>query len=153
LHDPRNQSIIGVSLAFSETEVYFVPITDSFTTEELCLRIRDFMKSSDISAFHVKELYPFFGESEQHQFFDIQLAAYLLNPLKNDYQIDDIANEYLDWILPDEKSIYQKLTISEAFEQNKEQISEYSCSCAAICFKAYQILKTKLQDMQDARVI
>ncbi len=148
LLDPRNQSIMGVSLACSETEVYFIPISDTFSTKDLCLRFRDFNKSSIISAFHVKELYPFFGESEQQLFFDIQLAAYLLNPLKNDYQIDDIANEYLDWILPDEKSIYQKSTISEAFEQNKEQISEYSCSCAAICFKAFQILKTKLQDLQ-----
>ena len=35
--------------------------------------------------------------------YDLSLAAYLLNPLKDSYFYDDLARDYLSLILPGEK--------------------------------------------------
>ena len=32
--------------------------------------------------------------------FDAAIAAYLLNPLKGSYEAEDLARDYLDWMVP-----------------------------------------------------
>lgn len=47
------------------------------------------------------------GDAES--IFDISIAAYLLNPLQNTYDYDDIAREYLRMNVPAFDEIFPKL--------------------------------------------
>ena len=64
-----------------------------------------YRRGTELSTFHVKKAYGALlcmGESEKRKdgcgtggLFDALIAAYLLNPLKSDYAVEDVAGEYL----------------------------------------------------------
>ena len=53
------------------------------------------VKGLRIATFDVKRQYDYLDHSGTEQYFDILIAAYLLNPLKNDYDPESIASEHL----------------------------------------------------------
>ena len=53
------------------------------------------IRDSRIATFDVKRQYDYLDHSGTEQYFDILIAAYLLNPLKNDYDPESIASEHL----------------------------------------------------------
>lgn len=144
LTNQDGRRLIGLSIAFSETKVHFIPVSGLFTLDYVkeCLDLLN--KDTKISTFHAKSLYPYFNAVEERSFFDIQLAAYLLNPLKNDYHMDDIANEFLGLMLQDEKGILGKESFEEAIVSREEQIVEYACACGSICYQAFDALYQRL---------
>ena len=55
---------------------------------------------------------------------DVNLAAYLLNPLKNEYSYDDIARDYLGEMIPARTDLLGKLKLPKAaVEQPKPRRS------------------------------
>lgn len=52
-------------------------------------------------------------------FFDTKLAAYLLNPLKSEYTLEDIAQEYRNVMLMDYKQQFGKSLLQRAWKQRK----------------------------------
>ncbi|MBD5445541.1 MAG: DNA polymerase I, partial [Lachnospiraceae bacterium] len=82
----------------------------------------------------------------EKKYFDILLAAYLLNPLKNDYDVESIANEYLNLILPDRKQVCEKLSLVKAMEQKPGEFLNFACFQAYVCLMAAKTLKGKLEE-------
>ncbi|MFP3155082.1 DNA polymerase I [Lachnospiraceae bacterium ZAX-1] len=70
------------------------------------------------------------------RFFDVQIAAYLLNPLKNNYDYDDIAKEFAEIMLPSKADLLGKMAYTKALEEEIEQmfIDKFS---QCVCFSAY----------------
>ena len=64
--------------------------------------------------------------------YDLSLAAYLLNPLKDSYHYDDLARDYLSLLLPGEKEWKEK--------------KEIGICQALVCWRAKDILFEKLQE-------
>ena len=74
------------------------------------------------------------------------LAAYLLNPIKNDYAYDDIANEYLGLTIPDRKQVCGKADYAKTYEEKPQAFMEYACYSAYVCLMAAPLLKEKLKE-------
>ena len=79
-----------------------------FTTEqgmeisELLEQVETLSKEVDVLAIaDVKNAMQYIPNVNQSVCFDTIVAAYLLNPLKNDYESADIAREYLDILIDD----------------------------------------------------
>ena len=64
--------------------------------------------------------------------YDLSLAAYLLNPLKESYFYDDLARDYLSLLLPGEKEWKEK--------------KEIGICQALVCWKAKDVLFEKLRE-------
>ncbi len=79
------------------------------------------------------------------EFFDVKLAAYLLNPLRSEYQIEDIASEYEGFVLPEYKQLFGKLTCQEAFAQKEEAFVTYFGNIASVIYNSFQVLTDALQ--------
>ena len=56
-----------------------------------------------LATFQIKFQYGYLQGMETDGLFDVLIAAYLLNPLKNDYSIADIAHEHLDLTIKEKK--------------------------------------------------
>ena len=59
------------------------------------------------------------GEDRQkifHQVKDLEIAAYLLNPLKDTYRAEDIARDYLEMTLPSYQEMFGKAKLSELLQ-------------------------------------
>lgn len=49
--------------------------------------------------------------------FDVSLAAYLLNPLNDSYQVEDVARDYLEMTIPSYTDLFGKETLSALWEE------------------------------------
>lgn len=82
----------------------------------------------------------------QERYFDILLAAYLLNPLKNDYTVEDIANEYLGLTIPDRNQVCGKASYTDTYQNKRQEFVEFACFGAYVCLTAAPILRKKLKE-------
>ena len=90
----------------------------------------------------------FDGKVRMEGTMDLLVCAYLANPLKNDYEIEDVANEYLGLSLQSRKQLFGKLTWAEAVEKDPEAVAAYACRAAETLRKAAPLVRAKLTELE-----
>ncbi len=108
---------------------------------------------TNLSAFDIKQYYFFIEKKDTDRYFDILIAAYLLNPLKNDYDTEAIAGEHLGLMLPGHKEVFGKDTHRKAYENNPEKCAEYACYEAYAALAAKPVLTKKLKEAGMYRLL
>lgn len=134
-------------------------VTEAFLAEQ----INALAGAHAVSAFHVKNMYDFFTPVEvcdasaqavseitdaavwSHT-FDTQVAAYLLNPLKNDYTPEDIASEYLRMTVPSYAERFGKKKIAEAYAEERDALLQYAGALSEIALRACPALRKRLEE-------
>ncbi|MBO4903026.1 MAG: DNA polymerase I [Lachnospiraceae bacterium] len=147
----EEKQVIALSLCASETQVSCLPVQGFLTEEYLCAQLHKLLTRADdldAATFGLKKQMHSLGEITMDQagakLFDCGIAAYLLNPLKNDYDVEDIANEHLSLMISGAKERFGKITLAEALFTQMEQIRDYACDLARVCFLAKPVLADKL---------
>lgn len=157
-----DETAAGIALALSEKEVYFIPcqgfITmkylsgklDRMNKDKLCkLAVCDIKQAYDMICTGEAESYTdvdVMSVYEEKKYFDILLAAYLLNPLKNDYDTEAIANEYLNLMIPDKKQVCGKETYVRIMEEKPKEFQEFACFQAYVALMSAGVLREKLKE-------
>ena len=77
---------------------------------------------------------------------DLLVGSYLVNPLKSDYEIEDVASEYLGISLQGAKSLFGKKTWARAFGEEPGAVISYACRAADAIRQAAPLVRSKLQD-------
>ena len=57
----------------------------------------------------IENLKGLYDAIETKNFFDVLIAAYLINPLKSDYSVEDVSNEYFGKMIPEFKEKFGSL--------------------------------------------
>jgi len=127
----------ALALAFGEEDIYFISTGREVTSAYLLEAMQKAQVNtwiamdlkSQLSLMKFKEGVDIAKEwdaymAERSQYFDVTIAAYLLNPLKGDYPFDDIAKDYLGLMVPTEKDLKDD-------------------ECKLACYKAYVAWKVK----------
>lgn len=99
-----------------------------------------------VSTFDIKGQYRFLAQDTTERYFDILIAAYLLNPLKSDYDVETIASAHLGLLIPGRAELFGKLKLKEAKRQQPDKFAEYCCYGAYVSLKALDILEEKLRE-------
>ena len=167
LDGKQADSCMGIALALGEEKVYFIPcqglVTASYLADKLTAMNRD--KLCKLSTFDIKNIYDVIEHCGDHSmwqaedgspdvlqpyrqehYFDILLAAYLLNPLKNDYTVEDIANEHLGLTIPDRSQVCGKESYAAVYDKTPKEFTEYACFSAYVCLMAAPVLRGKLKE-------
>ena len=79
-----------------------------------------------LSVFDIKKYYRYIDKKTTEKYFDVLIAAYLLNPLKSDYDLESIAAEHLGLTIPGRGEVFGKKKLHEAAALMPEHISAYS---------------------------
>lgn len=74
---------------------------------------------------------------------DTTIAAYLLNPLKNEYTYDDLARDILGLMVPSKLDLLGKLKIKKAAEEKPEALE------LMVCYEAYTCIAAKNQLLEQ----
>ena len=117
---------------FSNEESFCIKAGKDITGEWLLEKLADVAETSQtFSMFHLKESMESVQIRKPEKCFDVGVAAYLLNPLKNNYTWEDVAREHLD------------LMIDEKIEQDIK-----ACYEAYVNYASVEVLQKKLQDTE-----
>ena len=98
-----------------------------------------------LATFQIKFQYGYLQGMETDGLFDVLIAAYLLNPLKNDYSIADIAHEHLDLTIKEKSLLLGKSSWQEALIEKPEEFLEYAGDAVYAIWKSWPVLEEKLK--------
>lgn len=146
----RNKDNFGVSLCFNNDNVYYIG-KEGFVTEDYIIeKVRDLVNAkAKLTILNIKENNDILENDDAESIFDISIAAYLLNPLQNTYDYDDIAREYLRMNVPAFDEIFPKTKKSETpSDEIPENILKYACYNAYVAYKAKDALTEKLKETE-----
>lgn len=161
----KKDSLMGIALAAAPKNVVFIPCQGLVTGQYLCGKLSELNRDElcKLYMFDSKNCYDVIEESlgqsmwrsadgaqdvlapyRKKRYFDILVAAYLLNPLKNDYTVEDIAGEYLGLTIPDRGQVCGKASYVETYEAHPHEFMEFACFHAYVCLMAAPLLQEKL---------
>ena len=111
-----DQAVLGgIGLCFSNEAGFCIKTGNDISGEWLLEKLADVAETTDtFSMFHLKESMAQIKIRKPENCFDVSVAAYLLNPLKNNYTWEDVAREHLD-LMVDEKADQEIKACYEAY--------------------------------------
>ena len=154
--------LLGAAVCLSEKETYYCSFqppetrqislfedwnaTDESDSALVESEIKKVSRKAKIASFDIKRQYLYLDCENTDQYFDILIGAYLLNPLKNDYDIESIAMEHLGLSVPGRTESLGKLSLVEAAKQCPDKLAQYCCLGAYVSRLATPVLKDKLAE-------
>ena len=150
MQDKASKKVCAVALCWSDNDICVIKTEGFLTGEYLTEKLGRLQGQTVLCGFHMKAVYPYFVSDNTDKCFDVQIAAYLLNPLKNDYTIEDIANEHLSLMFPGYTESFGKKSMSEAMESEPEKFAQYGCYAVYTAYKASSVLEAGLAETQMA---
>ena len=145
---PKEQQVIeGMSIAFSEEDIYYLSAGTEVSAEELLEEIRELSGGqTKVSVMDLKETLKTLPLPENDRYFDASVAAYLLNPLKNDYPSEYLAKDYACLMIPSKTDLLGKESPVKAKQAKPEAFLKYICYMAYIPWKTRDRLLEELNN-------
>ncbi|MCR5558024.1 MAG: DNA polymerase I [Butyrivibrio sp.] len=165
----KDRKVIGVALCFDEGEAVFIKAENFITADYLGGKLSALSQKVSLVTFDAKQSYRIFEPYEiktrttgyefgdpdrddiisakdtsyerEPRLFDVLIGAYILNPIKNDYEPWDVAREYLKLNLEKRADLFGKGSL---FEADEKKVSEYAGKVAYVCLLAAPVIYKKL---------
>ena len=154
---PLQAQIVGISFSWQAKEAYYLPLMTPNGIEHLDAnvvlpKIQTVLEDDNIKKIGQNIKYDLLVLRNNNILlrgiaFDSMIASYLLNPVKRNHNLDDIAFEYLS---------YKTITTSELIGSGKEQITmdrvavdkvcQYACQDADVAFRLATIMEPRLKE-------
>lgn len=146
----KNNGLFAVALSRTEDSgdgrTVYIPVGGFMTAEYLSDRTAELVhvlheNGKKACFINLKEQLDFLPIAESDEAEDTALMAYLLNPLKDTYQYDDIARDFLGMLVKSRADIMGKALYEESDKA-------YICACynAYTAARAYKVLEQRLED-------
>ncbi|MDD3402645.1 MAG: DNA polymerase I [Hespellia sp.] len=126
-----HKSGIGkIGIAFSADDIYAISSTEEVSMEFLFEELTDIAGKVDtFSMMNIKEAMKHVRIPDRTKAYDVTVAAYLLNPIKNDYVFQDVAREHLGMMIDEQTegdalACYEAYTAFAAVEPLKNKLEE-----------------------------
>ena len=146
----KNNGLFAVALSRTgdsgDGRTVYIPVGGFMTAEYLSDRTAELVhvlheNGKKACFINLKEQLDFLPIAESDGAEDTALMAYLLNPLKDTYQYDDIARDFLGMLVKSRADIMGKALYEESDKA-------YICACynAYTAARAYKVLEQRLED-------
>ena len=146
----KNNGLFAVALSRTEDSgdgrTVYIPVGGFMTAEYLSDRTAELVhvlheNGKKACFINLKEQLDFLPIEESDGAEDTALMAYLLNPLKDTYQYDDIARDFLGMLVKSRADIMGKALYEESDKA-------YICACynAYTAARTYKVLEQRLED-------
>ncbi len=133
----------GLAVTLSENRTVFIPAAGSGSITDVLEKFSDAVIKGkvDFITFDLKsqlKLLPDLSDCDlaKEHATDVGIGAYLCNPLKNDYTVEDIANEYCDLTVKNRAELFGKKSLYESFMTDPATVGDYMCTCSYVAYKA-----------------
>lgn len=143
----------GIAIAFGSEDIYYLKAGEDLK----CDILRQIFLNSQAAFYSTLNLKQQLagldmlekksnGSLSQENLFDGEIAAYLLNPIKNEYPCEDIAKDYLNLMIPSRRDLLEKESLDKAAKEKPDAFLSYVCYMAYVAFAAQKPLLQELHD-------
>ena len=150
---------LALSLTLSEKETYVIPVAGFVTADWLLGRLGEiFAKVPEIATLKLKEELKGLAahgvnvdKEQQGAFLDAEIAAYLLNPLKDSYAYEELAREYAGLTIPSYAELFGKDKLTKVLEEKTGAFRIYGGYSSYVLYQSMPVLLAHLQEtgMED----
>ena len=148
-----DERCLGAAVSIGEKETFFIKAGENLSAKQ----ILSMFTASGASSYATLDLKPQLaalgllerqenGNIALSDLFDGVIAAYLLNPLKNEYPYEDIAKDYLGQMVPSKADLLGKQTIEQAMKNAPEAFLSYVCYMAYVAQASKKTLEDDLKE-------
>ena len=155
----EGDEMLSLSLTLSEKETYVIPVAGFVTADWLLGRLGEiFAKVPEIATLKLKEELKCLAahgvnvdKEQQGAFLDAEIAAYLLNPLKDSYAYEELAREYAGLTIPSYAELFGKDKLTKVLEEKTGAFRIYGGYSSYVLYQSMPVLLAHLQEtgMED----
>lgn len=153
----EKKEIFVCLLCFEEKKVYYLEAQNGLPKNVILDGLHELASAEEmtLSCFDGKTDYHYLtedlaenktAEALTNALFDCKIAAYLMNPLKSDYEIADVANEYLGVTLQGWSEIFGKTDLTTAYQDRKAECIRYYAQEVSVLYQAAPVLREVLEN-------
>lgn len=146
----QKKAVVGLALCFGEDEIYAIRaegfLTGAYLADKMKSLIEKRKEPDSVATIGLKDQLKVMDLEETNVVFDTAIAGYLLNPLKDTYEYDDLARDYLGMTVPSRADLLGKKSAGSAMCAGDEK----GCTCA--CYMGYIAWKSMpklLENLQN----
>jgi len=160
----KDSKEFGISICLEETAIKSYHVNSlyaiSITLENKSYIIKDMGNISDIleeiirldARKYILSLKPLIklvkDMKAAKNFYDISVAAYLINPLKDSYFVEDIARDYMESACSSKSEMIGKAKLNEVLRFNDEKAINYFATESYVALHAKENILAKLKDLE-----
>ena len=160
----KNSKEFGISICPEETAIKSYHVNSlyaiSITLENKSYIIKDMENISDIleeiirldARKYILSLKPLIklvkDMKAAKNFYDISVAAYLINPLKDSYFVEDIARDYMESACSSKSEMIGKAKLNEVLRFNDKKAINYFATESYVALHAKENILAKLKDLE-----
>ena len=148
----EEQQFLGMAVSFGEEDTYYLKASEALSSGEII----SLLSECEADSFVTLDLKPQVsllglsdckenGQLRQGCIFDGVIAAYLLNPLKNEYPYEDIAKDYANLYLSSRTDLLGKLGLEDAEKEKPEEFLKYVCYQVYTAWRTQEKLSAELE--------
>lgn len=140
----ESNDLIGLSMSFDDKS-FLIQAINFLSDTVIGDALIDLSKATTLCFDDLKKALYFFKFDDSEKLFSMDIAAYLLNPIKQDYSNISVAMDYLRIALNDKKACFGKEPISLMSFIEKAKC-EYMAGLSFVPYKTYKMLEQELND-------
>jgi DNA polymerase-1 len=85
--------------------------------------------------------------------YDLSLAAYLINPIKETYHVDDIAKDFLNKVIISEEELIGKGKSKKQYSEiTQDRLITYLSQCTNVFYESYEIIFDRLKEEETNKL-
>ena len=153
----EERELLGIALSFEGQDGAYIPaqglLTEGYLTGKL---VESLQHVPEIVTLDLKEQMEALGNwvsqdaveallEGKHVWRDVGIAAYLLNPLKGGYAMEELGKDYLGLDAPSRQELFGKEKLSQAAVEKPGEMKRFACYGAYVPGKVMPVLKERLE--------
>ena len=149
----KEERLLGLAVCVDGADTAFLQIGEKLSQDELL----SLFLNSEAASYATLDLKPQlkplgliekkkYGSISLENLFDDTIAAYLLNPIKNEYPYEDIAKDYLSLFIPSRADLIGKQTYEAAMAEQEEAFLTCVCYQAYVAAAAKEKMEQQLKE-------
>jgi DNA polymerase-1 len=142
------KAVYGAAVAV-KSETAYIPVGYFVTQAYLLERLGKLCAAQGKTVFiNLKDKLSYLKLEYSEDVADLAIYAYLLNPLKDTYDYDDLARDFLKLQPLSRSELIGKVSLLEASEKQAGQLMKAACMCAYVCRNAYEAMRKQLKEQK-----
>ncbi len=149
----KEERLLGLAVCVDGADTAFLELGEKLLQDELLVLFLNSEAASYATLDLKPQLKPLgliekkkYGSISLENLFDDTIAAYLLNPIKNEYPYEDIAKDYLSLFIPSRADLIGKQTYEAAMAGQGEAFLTCVCYQAYVAAAAKEKMEQQLKE-------